>query len=337
MTDMNMIKEIVTAYGPSGREDIVTEVLKSYVEPLVDEVYTDTLGNLIAHKKGTSGKKLMFVAHMDQIGLIVTDIDEKGFLRVANIGGVNPAMYAARVVRFENGLRGVTHFETQDSGFMNPAKNVIGSLFIDIGAESREEAMAQVSLGDMAVVEGEFLDFGKRISCAAMDDRICCAALVEALKGMESDHDIYAVFSVQEEVGVRGAGAAAYAIQPDLCINLDVTLYGDTPKCIPMAMKLGAGAAIKVMDASVLVPPVVYTWLEKVADDHGIQHQRDVMRMGGTDTSAVQKTRGGVLVGGVSIPLRYMHSPVEMADKADFAATAALLRAVACEKGLPTR
>ena len=145
MTDMKMIQDIVKAYGPSGREDIVTEVLKSYVEPLVDEVYTDTLGNLIAHKKGTSGKKLMFVAHMDQIGLIVTDIDEKGFLRVANIGGVNPAMYAARVVRFENGLRGVTHFETQDSGFMNPAKNVIGSLFIDIGAESRDEAMAQVS------------------------------------------------------------------------------------------------------------------------------------------------------------------------------------------------
>lgn len=337
MTDKNRIKDIVKAYGPSGREDQVTEVIRSYVEPLVDEVYTDTLGNLIAHKKGTSGKKLMFVAHMDQIGLIVTDIDEKGFLRVANIGGVSPAMYAARVVRFENGVRGVTHFETETSGFMNPTKATMGSLFVDIGAETREEAMAQVSLGDMAVVEADFLELGNRLSCAAMDNRICCAAVVEALQEMKSDHDIYAVFSVQEEVGVRGAGAAAYAIQPDLCINLDVTLYGDTPKCIPMAMKLGEGAAIKVMDASVIVPPVVYTWLEEVARKHDIKYQRDVMRMGGTDTSAVQKTRSGVLVGGISIPLRYMHSPVETGDLRDFAATAALLRAVAAEAELPHR
>ena len=334
---MNMIKDIVKAYGPSGREDEVARVIRSYVEPLVDEVYTDTLGNLIAHKKGTSGKKLMFVAHMDQIGLIVTDIDDNGFLRVANVGGVNPALYAARRVKFENGTMGVTHFETDGVSFMNPAKVTIGQLLIDIGATTREEAEEKVHLGDMAVVDQEFLEMGKRVSCAAMDNRICCAAMVEALKGMESDHDIYAVFSVQEEVGLRGAGAAAYAIQPDLCINLDVTLYGDVPKCIPVAMKLGKGAAIKIMDASVIVPPVVYTWLEEVAKKNEIAYQRDVMRMGGTDTSVVQKSRGGVLVGGISIPLRYMHSPVETADMDDFAATAALMRAVASEAELPKR
>ena len=337
MIDMNMIKEIVKAYGPSGREEQVALVIRSFVEPLVDEVYTDALGNLIAHKKGISGKKLMFIAHMDQIGLVVTDIDDNGFLRVANVGGVSPAMFSARAVRFENGVRGVTHFETQDVGFMNPGKTTVGQLFIDIGAASKEEAEELVGLGDMAVVEAEFLDLGKRISCGAMDNRICCAAVVEALKDMKSDHDIYAVFSVQEEVGIRGAGAAAYAIQPDLCINLDVTLYGDTPKCVPMAMKLGRGAAVKIMDASVIVAPVVYTWLEDVAKKNDIPYQRDVMRMGGTDTSAVQKSRGGVLVGGISIPLRYMHSPVETADKSDFEAAASLLRAAAMEKELPHR
>ena len=337
MYEKTMIQKIVTAYGPSGREQEVTGVIRSFVEPLVDEVTVDALGNLIAHKKGTSGKKIMLVAHMDQIGLVVTDIDDKGFLRVSNVGGVHPVTAAARPVRFENGTRGVTYFETENSGFMNPSKTAITQLFIDIGADSREEAEAKVQLGDMAVYDANFLEMGRRISCGALDNRICCAALVEALKDMETEHDIYAVFSVQEEVGTRGAGAAAYAIGPDLCINLDVTLFGDTPKCMPMAVQLGGGAAIKIMDASVIVPPMVYTFLEDVAKAEDIACQRDVMRMGGTDTSVVQRSRDGVLAGGISIPVRYVHSPVETADLRDYEATVALLRAAVKRSELPQR
>lgn len=334
MFDKDMLKSILAAYGPSGREQTVSDVIRGYVEPFADEVYNDALGNLIAVKKGTTGKKVMLSAHMDQIGLIVVDIDEKGFLRVSNVGGVNPVISAAREVRFENGTRGVTYFETEKHGVKD---TTMPELFVDIGAASREEAETKVQIGDVAVYVTNFIEMGNRISSGALDDRIACAAVVEAFRTMQNVHDVYAVFTVQEEVGLRGAGAAAYAIEPDLNISLDVTGTGDTPKCSRMSVKLGAGATVKVMDSSVIVPPVVRAFLEKAAEENNIRVQPEVLRGGGTDTGAVQRTRSGVLSGCISIPTRYIHSPVETADLADYEAAVQLVCAAVAKKDLPHR
>lgn len=333
--DRNTLKKILQAYGPTGHEDNISAVLKEIVAPYADEVYNDVLGNLIAVKKGVSGKKVMLSAHMDQIGLIVVGIHEKGFLYVSNVGGVSPITTVAREVVFENGVRGVTYFENTDK---HGVKDVaMKELYVDIGCESREEAEKKVSIGDMAVYVTNFVDMGNRIACGALDDRVCCAIVAEAMKEMTSEHDVYAVFTVQEEVGLRGAGAAAYAIEPDLNISLDVTGVGDIPECTPMSVELGKGPTVKVMDSSVIVPPVVRAFIENAGSKAGVPWQREVLRAGGTDTGAVQRTRGGILSGCISIGTRYIHSPVETADMRDVENAVKLVCACLKEKELPHR
>ena len=330
--DNMTLQTILTTYGPTGHEDRISDVLKGLVAPYADEVYNDKLGNLIAVKRGTSGKKILLTAHMDQIGLIVVAIDEKGFLRVSNVGGINAPLSASHQVVFENGTRGVVYFERMEKGIGEVKLN---NLFIDIGAESRAEAEQKVSVGDVCVFVGNFTEMGNRISCSTLDDRICCAALVEAIKQARSEHDVYYVFTVQEEVGLRGAGTAAYAIEPDLGISLDVTGTGDLPEALPMAVELGKGPTVKVMDSSVIVPPVVRKFMEDAANEAGIPFQREVLRGGGTDTGAVQRTRGGVPAGCISIGTRYIHSPVETCDMRDYENAVKLLCACLERKELP--
>ncbi len=330
--DNMTLEKILTTFGPTGHEDTISEVLRDMVAPHADEVYNDKLGNLIALKRGVSGKKILLTAHMDQIGLIVVAIDEKGFLRVSNVGGVNPALSVGHQVVFGNGTRGAVYMERTEKGL---AELKMSNLFIDIGAESREEAEKLVSIGDMCIFAGRFAQMGNRISCSTLDDRICCAVLVEAIKQAKSEHDVYYVFTVQEEVGLRGAGTAAYAIEPDLGISLDVTGTGDLPEALPMAVEIGKGPTVKVMDSSVIVPPVVRTFMERAAEEAGIPFQREVLRAGGTDTGAVQRTRGGVLAGCISIGTRYIHSPVETCDRRDFDNAVKLLCACLAQKELP--
>ncbi len=330
----DMLKDILFAYGPSGREEQVSEVIKKYAAPYADEVYHDTLGNLIAVKKGVSGKKLMFAAHMDQIGFVVVDIDDKGFLRISNVGGILPPLSVAREVVFENGVRGVTYFETPKTRD-NSAVATLPKMYIDIGCDTKEEAEQKVRVGDVCVYAPSFVDMGGRFACGALDNRLCCAAVVEAMKEMKSPHDVYAVFTVQEEVGLRGAGPAAYAIEPDFSVAMDVTLTGDTPEAPKMSVRLGKGAAIKMMDSSVIVPVQVRDFMEKCAEGKGIPFQREVLTAGGTDTSAIQVARSGVLAGCISIPTRYVHSPAETADMKDVEGAVALLKAIAESKELP--
>ncbi len=329
----DMLKSIVEAYGPSGRERACAEVIKSYVAPHADKVYYDALGNLIAYKKGTSGKKIMLATHMDQIGLIVTHIDDKGFLKVSNVGGVSPMISIAREVMFENGTRGVTYYENEKKTM---AEAGIAELFIDIGANSKEEAEAKVEIGDVAVYAPHFFEMGRFITCGALDDRLCCAIAAEAFNTMETEHNVYAVFTVQEEVGCRGAGPAAHSIEPDLAIALDVTLTGDTPKCTPaMSVTAGNGPTIKVMDSSVIVPTIVREFLKKCAEENGIPYQHEVLRAGGTDTSTIQRTKDGVLAGCISIGTRYIHTPVETASMDDVENAVKLLKAALKQKELP--
>ena len=328
----DMLKDIVCAYGPSGRESAVRGVIKKYLEGKADSITVDALGNLIALKKGTSNKKVMLCAHMDQIGFVVIDIDDKGFLRFAPVGGVGALSAYARSVTFASGVSGVIDAESKD---FQLSKMSLANMYIDIGAASKAEAENLVSIGDMAVYTPLFREMGdetERYSCASMDNRACCAVMLEVFLKAKSQHDIYAVFSVQEEVGLRGSKTAAYAIEPNFGLNFDVTGSGDTPNSSPLAVSLGNGAAIKVMDRSVIVPPAVRDFLIESAKEAGAKYQMEVLPYGGTDTASIQQSRGGVLAGCISVPCRYIHSAHEVVDASDLQAAVAVA-VKALEKG----
>lgn len=326
-----LVKKVTACYGPSGRERRAAELLAELIRPYVDEITSDPLGNVIGLKRGTSGKRVMLSAHMDQIGLIVLDIDEKGFLRFAPVGGVDPEMTLGREVVFETGVRGVVYREEKDVKL--PAR--LSQMFIDIGCSGREEAEKHVSPGDICVYAPHFVDMGSRIACCALDDRLCCAILVEVMKTLRSPHDVYCVFTSQEEVGCRGALAAAYSVDPDFGINLDVTASADTPECEAMPMRMGAGPAIKYMDDSAVITKPVIEFMHKVAEKKGIRVQNEILPYGGTDASVVQRMRGGKAACCVSIATRYIHSPIETADLGDCLAAVDYVRALAEEEELP--
>jgi len=312
-------------YGPSGNEEQIRKVIEKEIKDYVDEIHTDTLGNLIAVKKG-SGKKIMLAAHMDQIGLIVTNIDENGFLRFANIGGVSPFNVIHREVVFANGVTGVVGYETEIEDIKTLKLN---KMFIDIGAGSREDAKKKVNLGDVAVYHAPMSESDGRYFGCAMDDRAGCAVLIETIKAVKnSPHELVYVFTVQEELGLRGAKTSAYSVNPDIGIALDVTATGDTPKSRPMAVKLGAGPAVKIKDNSVIAHPMVKNLMIQRAEEAGIPYQLEVLEFGGTDSGAIHLTREGIPSGVISIPCRYVHSAHEMIDKDDLANAVKLLTTI---------
>ncbi|MGI6162973.1 MAG: M42 family metallopeptidase [Bacillota bacterium] len=326
----DLIKRLTETFGPSGSEGPIREVIRKEVEAFVDEIRVDALGNLICLKKGSGGKKVLLDAHMDEIGLMVTHIDENGFLRFGNIGGVSAAVSLGQRVCFENGTFGVIGCERIE----DPKDLKLNKLYIDIGAKNREEASEKVKVGDSAGFFQPVADMGNRVVAKAMDDRIGCVVIIEALKRLTStDHDIYAVFATQEEVGLRGARVAAFGIEPDVGIAFDVTGTGDTPKARTMDVSLGKGAAIKVKDSSLICHPGLRDYLVKLAEEKGIPYQMEVLEAGGTDSGAIQMTRAGIPAGVISIPSRYIHSPSEMVDIGDVEACIKLCVA-ACESSL---
>lgn len=308
-----LAKKLVNIYSPSGDENNIREFIKDEIKDFVDEVEIDSLGNLIARKKG-KGKKIMLAAHMDQIGLMVTDIDDKGFLRFTNIGGISPVLSLGQKVIFKNGTVGVIFAEPVD----NIGKLKLENMFIDIGVLNKEEAEKKVSIGDICVYESGFSENDNVIFSKCLDDRIGCFVLIETLKRVKnSDNDLYFVFTVQEEVGLRGARTSAYKINPDLGIAIDVTSSGDTPKAKRFAVSLNKGTAIKVKDNSILTHPKVRELMTEVAEENSIPYQMEVLEFGGTDSGAIHLTREGIPTGAISIPTRYVHSTVEMSSKKD--------------------
>lgn len=322
----DLIRDFTQAYGPSGNEDQVRNVIRRAVEPLCDRVSTDALGNLIAFRQGKGEaalrRRVMLAAHMDEIGLIVTHIDDQGFLRFAEVGGVSPHMLIGQRVVFGNGTEGSIGTERVDE--IKDLK--IDKMFIDIGARTAAGAREYVEVGDMATFQRGISDMAGRMAAKAMDDRIGCVVIAETLRRLgESPHDIHAVFTVQEEVGLRGARTAAYGIDPNFGLAFDVTGVGDTPRARSIVnMELGKGACIKAKDASLIVPPAVKNLLVKAAKDNAIAYQLEVLPFGGTDTAAIQLTRSGVPAGCISIPTRYIHTPVELVDLDDVEACVAL-------------
>ena len=304
---MELLKKIVSAFGPSGREDEIREVIKNEIAPYVDEIKVDNMGNLICHKKG-NGKKLMMAAHMDEIGIMVTHIDKNGFVRFAAVGGVYPYNCIHRAVRFENGVEGVISGEGK-----TPMRDWnLDKMYVDIGAESYEEAAKMVSIGDMAAFTGQFMVMGKKVSGKTMDDRIACYALLEAVKKVSAcPNDFYAVFTTQEELGLRGAKVASQIIEPDMAIAVDVSSVGDTPESNIIDLTLGKGPSVKIRDASYVISPVARDFMIKCANEAGILYQLEAASFGGTDTGAIMLTGNGVPAATTSIPCRYIHSPQE--------------------------
>lgn len=319
--NFNLLKELVEIYGPSSNEKLIREYIENEIKDFVDEIEIDALGNLIARKKG-NGKKVMISAHMDQIGLMVTDIDDKGFLRFTNVGGISPTISISQRVVFENGTIGVVYHEPVE----DISKLKLENMYIDIGAFSKEEAESKVSIGDICIYKSEFNENENVVFTRYLDDRVGCFIAIEALKSIkESKHDIYFVFSVQEEVGLRGAKTAAYRIDPDIGIALDVTSNGDTPKAKRFAIGLNKGTAIKVKDNSIICHPKIKNTLVNLAKENNIPYQMEVLEFGGTDSGAIHVNKEGVPSGVISIPTRYVHSTVEMASKNDIINSTKLL------------
>lgn len=319
-----LVKELAGAYGPSSREEDVRGLIQEKITLFVDEVHTDALGNLIAVKKGP-GKRIMLAAHMDEIGVVAAYVDEKGFIRFSNMGGVNPFIAAGQRVNFGNGTVGTVCYEEA----LEEMKDLkINRMYIDIGTKSREETYQYVHPGDMGVFIGETLEQNGRYISKALDNRIGCAILVSLAQQMKNpSNEVVFAFTVQEEVGLRGAGPAAFGIKPDLAVAVDVTNTGDTPECKPLAIDLGKGPAIMIKDAKTLSHPLVKDALIRCATEKNIPYQLEVLNAGANDAGAIHITAGGIPSGGVSIPCRYMHRPCEMVDKNDVVNAVKLLDA----------
>ena len=314
---VELIRKLVEAYGPSGVEEQVRAVIRAEVEPLADELRVDPLGSLIVRKQG-EGQRIALSAHMDEIGVMVTYVDEKGFARFTRIGGLRTLTCVGARVAFADGTVGIIGIERKRRDISKVP--TFEQLYIDVGATSRDDCPVRV--GDAAVFVRPFVRVdgaqGTRLVAKAMDDRIGCAVLIETLRRLEhTSYDAYFVFSVQEEVGLRGARTATYGIDPDLAIAVDVTPTGDMPESRPMAVELGKGPAVKMQDREMIAHPAVRDMLIQRAEQAKIPYQREVLIWGSTDAAAMQVTRAGVPAGCLSIPCRYVHSPSEMVDEQD--------------------
>ena len=329
MDILNVLQVLNANHGPSGDEASVANQILEFAAPYSDEHWFDPMGNLVVHKRG-NGAKVMFAAHMDSIGMIVTHIEKEGFLRFGKVGGLDLFAALNTPVRFANGTCGVVSSDQST----DRKKMTVEDMFIDIGASSREEAEKLVRIGDTAVFDTKAVSAGSRIISPYLDNRISCVVLLAALEQVKNNvNDLYFVFTTQEEVGLRGAKTAAYAIDPDYAVAIDVTLSDDVPGAKHNGSSIfGKGAAIKVMDSSVISHPQMVEKLTKLAKQNNIAFQSDVIRSGGTDAGAIHVSRAGVYTGGISIPCRYIHTPTEMVQVSDVDACIDLTVAFACAK-----
>ncbi len=326
----SLIKKLVEAWGPSGFEHQVRAIIEDEVRDLCEDMRVDSLGNLICRvgEKTDTNYRIMIAAHMDEIGLMVSHVDRDGYLRFSNIGGVFPINLNGSRVKFENGTIGVISCENPLRVGSNLPK--LDEFFIDVSATTVDgvNQNAAIKVGDPAIFWQTYDENGDRVIAKSLDDRIGCVVAIEAMRQLKASgtpHEVYFVFTTQEEVGVRGAQVSAYGIDPEIGIALDVTSTGDTANAEPMSVKVGHGAAIKIKDWLVVVSPEMRDWMIDTAEKHNIPHQLEVLLGGSTDAAAIQIVRSGVNAGCISIPTRYIHTPSEMLDINDVQACTDLL------------
>ncbi|MFT7588213.1 MAG: putative aminopeptidase FrvX [Limisphaerales bacterium] len=336
--NVNLLSQICEAPGTSGFEQRIRELVIKQVTPLVDSVDIDNMGNVIALKKGSMHgkpecKKVMAAAHMDEIGFIISHIEENGFLHFHPIGGFDPKTLTAQrvIVQGTEDLIGV--MGSKPIHLMSPDERVkplrLEDFFIDLGMPY-EEVIKIVSVGNPVTRERTLIEMGDCINCKSLDNRLSVFILIETLREMQKcPYDFYAVFTVQEEIGIRGATVSAHGIDPDFGFGLDVTIAYDVPGAKPeeMVTKLGGGTAIKIMDSSVICDYRMVRYMKKVATDHKLKWQVEVLPKGGTDTAGIQRMpKRGAIAGAVSIPCRHVHQVIEMSHKDDIRGSIDLLR-----------
>lgn len=338
--DNHLFEEICQTPGAPGFEGRIRKVVIREIQNLVDEYRVDNLGNVIAFRKGKHDKSIMSAAHMDEISMIVKHIDDNGFIKFQTLGGFDPKTLTAQkvIVHGKEDLVGV--LGTKPVHVMNEEEKKklpkVQDFFIDLGMP-KEEVEKYVSVGDSVTRKAEFLEMGNHLTCKSIDNRASVYMLIETLKALKDEtipYDFYAVFSVQEEVGLRGASTAAHQINPDLGIAIDTTIAFDTPGASPQEMitKLGEGAAIKVMDSATICDQRMVEYMKSVADEKAISYQMEVLTGGATDTAMIQRMgKEGAIAGAISIPIRNMHQVIEMVNKDDLQASIDLL--VGCLQG----
>lgn len=325
--NIDLLRRLTEAHGIPGQEDNIREIVRAELEAICD-IRVDRMGNMhcVKRGKGDNPKKLMLAAHMDEIGFIVKHVDDKGFARIQPLGGFDPRqMFSQRVkVHTRTGMiNGLLSYSTKPKHLLSEAeankKPEIDNFFIDMGL-SGDEAKEQVRLGDMVTMDRGFQEMGPLMTCKCMDDRVGVFIMIEAVKAAkEHDVEVHAVATVQEEIGLRGASASGWAVAPDAVVALDITLANDIPG-MPDQDKitcLGAGAAIKFMDSSLLCHPGVVNHFRDLAEKHNIPYQIEILPMGGTDAGGIQKLHGGIPAFTLSIPTRYVHTVNETVHRDD--------------------
>ncbi len=321
---INLVKKYQNAFSVSGYETELAEIIKNDLSAVCDEINIDAMGNVIALKRGKDpSKKLMIASHMDEIGFMVTNIEENGMIRVAPIGGINAVASCYHNIKFQNGTTGILVVE-DGTKFADINAN---KLYVDIGVDTAAKAKRKVKVGDVCAIAPMFKKLSnKRYASKAFDDRVCCAISAYAALNCENfAYDTYFVFTTQEEVGCRGAKPSSFTVMPDYSIALDVT---PSPACgnpNKLTTKLGGGAAIKIKDSSVICSRKIVDRLTDLAEENGIKYQYEVLLAGGTDTSAMQIAGSGSHAGCISLPTRYVHTPVETVDADDLKACTDLL------------
>ena len=325
MVDIKLLKNICETPGAPGFENEVRNLVLKEIENCVDDINIDNMGNVIALKKGKDKtKSVMIAAHMDEIGFIVTHINDKGFLKFHPLGGFDPKTLTSQrvIVHGKKNLVGVMgskpiHVMTTEEKNRVPK---IQDYYIDLGLE-KSEVDKIVKVGDPVTRERGLIEMGDCINCKSLDNRISVFVLIEALKKIKTpDFNTYAVFTVQEEVGIRGAQVATQKIKPDFGFGLDTTIAYDVPGAAEheKITSLGKGVAIKIMDASAICDTRMVQFIRKTANAHNIQWQNEILTAGGTDTASIQRmTPGGSIAGAFSIPTRHIHQVIEMVHKKD--------------------
>lgn len=325
-----LLKELCSLDGVSGNEHAVRNFILEQIRPYADEIMVDTMGNIIALKKGKKhDKRIMLSAHMDEVGLIISGVTDKGFLRFKTVGGIDTRVLISKRVRIGTvkGIIGMKAIHLQKKTERETVPE-IKDIYIDIGAKDKEDALQRVKIGDYVSFDTAYDDFGTdRIKAKALDDRVGCAVLIDNFK-QECEYDRYICFLVQEEVGLRGAQIAAHRIHPDLALVLESTtcsdVYGSEEH--EYATALNGGVVVTFMDRSTVVEQTYYQWLYEQAKQHDIPVQYKRTAMGGNDAGAIHKSCVGVRTASLSIPCRYLHSPVSVASKSDIAAMEALTK-----------
>ena len=336
-----LLKEICEVAGAPGYEQRIRQYVIDKVSPLVDEVKVNNMGNVYAIKKGkSSDKRVMIGAHMDEIGFIVTHIDDKGFVRFHTLGGFDPKTLTAQrvLIHGKKDVMGVMgskpiHVMTAEEKSKNPKTT---DYFIDLGM-SKKEVEKIVEVGNPITRYSELMEMGDCVNCKSIDNRVSVYILIETLrelKNKEVPYDTYGVFTVQEEVGIRGANVSSMDIQPHFGIGLDTTIAYDLPGAAAHenVTKLGEGTGIKIMDASTICDYRMVNFMKQTADKHKIKWQPEILPAGGTDTAGIQRMNdGGSISGAISIPTRHLHQVIEMAHKKDITNSIDLLKSCLLE------